>query len=195
MAKASVFGSEGHEFQLNPPLPEQDVLAFETFHQVQLPGDFRHFLINVGNGGAGPSYGIFRLGEMDDNFDVAPWREVDSSVGILSHAFPHETEWNDLSAMPNPNLEEIDESEYWKQMEAFEKVYWGTAVVNGSFPICHQGCALRIVPVVTGQQAGYLWDDRRSEYGGLKPVLLADGSQASFVRWYEEWLEACLGGL
>jgi hypothetical protein len=192
--RSTIFGADAHGFHLNPTLPEGDVRAFELRHSISLPRDYREFLIKVGNGGAGPHYGIFRLGEMDDNFDMAPWREGDS-VGILSNAFPFEEEWNDISAMPKRGSEALDKSKYWEQMSAFEEVYWGTSVVNGSFPICHQGCALRILLIVTGPQAGYLWDDRRSEYAGLKPLRLADGSRATFLRWYEEWLEGCLAAL
>jgi hypothetical protein len=64
-------------------------------------------------------------------------------------------------------------------------------VMNGAVPICHEGCALRIWLVVTGKQAGKLWEDRRSEYGGLRPVRLADGSAATFSQWYNEWLDNC----
>jgi hypothetical protein len=44
--------------------------------------------------------------------------------------------------------------------------------------------------VLTGTQAGYLWEDRRSEYGGIKPLRLADGSSATFMGSYDAWLNA-----
>jgi hypothetical protein len=183
-----VFGTDFHGFRLNPALSEADIVAFERTHHVAIPGDFREFLTQIGNGGAGPFYGIFPLGKGDDNFSLRVWEQGD--VGVLSEPFPFEEEWNDLSTLPAGDLVDRDESEYWKQMD--ESTYWGTSVVNGAFPICHQGCALRILLVVTGPQAGYLWDDRRSEYGGLKPLRLADGSSATFMRWYNEWLKNCL---
>jgi hypothetical protein len=46
---------------LNPPLREVDVVAFEDVHKVSLPPDFRQVLTEVGNGGAGPLYGVFPL--------------------------------------------------------------------------------------------------------------------------------------
>ena len=98
----------------------------------------------------------------------------------------------DRPSKPDDDLIDRDEAEYWKQMKAFDRTYWNVALINGSFPICHQGCALRILLVVSGDQAGYLWDDRRSEYGGIKPIRLADGSPATFSGWYREWLDRCL---
>lgn len=188
--RPQVFGADTHGFRLNPRLDETIVSAFERTHHVTLPSDFRAFLTHIGNGGAGPFYGVFPLGEVDDNFDLRVWREEE--VGVLSEPFRFEEEWNDLSAKPPGDLAGRDESAYWKQIEAFERTYWSPALVNGAFPICHQGCALRILLVVTGHQAGYLWNDRRSEYAGLTPIRLVDGSPARFWDWYEEWLEGCL---
>jgi len=178
---------------VNPTLSEADVIAFEQEHRVTLPDDFRQFLTSVGNGGAGPFYGVFRLGEMDDGFGYRRWQEGDGVVGNLSQPFPFQEEWNDLSTMPPKELLEEDPSEYDRQTEIFEKVYWDASLVNGTFPICHEGCALRVLLVVSGAAAGYLWEDRRSEYGGLEPLRLTDGSFATFAGWFEEWLESSLG--
>ena len=191
-AQPDVFGAEVHGFRLNPPLSEAEAVAFERIHNVILPHDFRQFLTSVGNGGAGPFCGIFPLGNTDDNFGLRVWQENDDLVGILSEPFTFEEEWNDISAMPAEELADRDESEYWRQMDAFESVYWGNSLVNGAIPICHEGCALRIWLVVSGPQTGYLWEDRRSEFGGLKPVRHADGSSATFASWYDEWMNACL---
>jgi hypothetical protein len=107
-----VFGADVHRFQLNPPRPEADVLEFEVRHGVTLPREYREFLIDIGDGGAGPFYGIFPLGEVDSSFKLRVWEEFD--VGVLSEPFPFEQKWNDLSAMPH-ELVNRDESEYWKQ--------------------------------------------------------------------------------
>jgi hypothetical protein len=129
---------------------------------------------------------------MDGPFGFRDWQEDDEMVGVLSEPFRFEEEWNDLSAKPADGLAARDESEYWRQMDAFERVYWDNSLVNGAIPICHEGCALRIWLVINGTQSGYLWEDRRSEDGGLNPLRLTDGSAATFARWYDEWMNACL---
>jgi hypothetical protein len=132
------------------------------------------------------------LGVVDEGFGFRNWHEPDGLVGLLSEPFRLREEWNDLSSMPLPDLAELDEGEYDRRLEQFEKTYWSDELVNGAMPICHEGCAMRILLALTGTQAGNLWEDRRSEYGGLRPVLLSDGSKARFGSWYLEWLDACL---
>ena len=186
------FGADVHGFRLNPPLSEADVMAFENVHNVSLPHDFRQFLTDIGNGGAGPFYGVFPLGKIDENFGLGTWQEDDGFVGVLSEPFPLEQEWNDIASQPSAELAEGDESEYSRQMDNFQSTYWRSSLVNGAIPICHEGCGLRIWLVLTGTQAGYLWEDRRSEYAGLKPLRLTDGSSATFAGWYDAWLSDCL---
>jgi hypothetical protein len=189
--KGSVFGAGSHGFHLNPPISESEAGAFEQEHGVLLPPDYRQFLTRLGNGGAGPFYGIFPLGVMDDNFDFRVWHENDGMVGTLSKPFRFQDEWNDVSAMPHEHLLEQDAEEYDRQIERFERTYWSSDLMNGAIPICHEGCALRIWMVVAGEQAGKLWEDRRSEYEGVMPVCLDDGSPATFSEWYMEWLDTC----
>jgi len=173
---------------LNPVIAEDRVEAFEQSHSICLPSEYRDFLIRIGNGGAGPYYGVFSLGAVDDGFAVRDWKVNDNLVGDPSKPFRFEDAWNDTSKMPPDDLLEQSEEEYWRQMESFEKTYWNSELMNGAIPICHQGCALRIWLVVTGRHSGELWDDRRSEYEGIRPLELADRSRATFGAWYDEWL-------
>jgi hypothetical protein len=187
----NVFGSDGHGFQMNPVLSESEAAAFERDHRIVLPSDYRQFAIQVGNGGAGPFYGVFPLGFRDDNFDQRQWQENDGFIGTVSEPFRFQEEWNDLSGYPEADLMKRDETEYNRQIEQFEGEYWSSELMNGGLPICHEGCALRIWLLVTGEQAGQRWEDRRSEYKGLRPVLLAGGLAATFSKWYCERLDGC----
>jgi hypothetical protein len=187
-ARSDEYGADSHQFRLNNPVTETDVSVFELRHNIRLPDDYRHFLTLIGNGGAGPFYGIFPLGMMDDGFTLRNWRENDDFVGVLSEPFRFDSAWNDLSGMPSDDMLGRDEKEYWGMMDEFERSYWGSAVVNGAIPICHEGCALRVLLAVTGEQAGRLWRDRRAEFAGLEPLLLEDGSNATFAQWYLEWM-------
>src|SRR5262245_23361595 len=116
-----VFGAELHGFALHPPLTEAAVRKFESKHRIRLPEDYRGFLIELGNGGAGPFWGVFKLGEMDDCHAFKKWREGDLMVGVLSQPFPHTAAWNDLTGVPG---EMDDEQAYEKALRKFDKRYW-----------------------------------------------------------------------
>lgn len=190
VARPDVFGAIGHEFRLGNPLEEREVAAFERTHGISLPGDYRAFLTSAGNGGAGPFWGVFPLGQMDDIGEtLQSWREGDGFVGRLREPFALSVAWNDVSDMPAADLFERDEAEYELRMSAFDELYWESSRVNGAIPICHVGCALRIWLVVTGAQKGYLWRDDRADYKGLKPLALHNGERATFGEWYGEWLD------
>src|SRR5437660_10695527 len=121
VAQPDVFGADGHHFKLNPPLSETEVIAIEHHHNVSLPVDYRNFITQIGNGGAGPYYGIFPLGQMDGTgYTLQTWRESDL-VGILAEPFSLRDPWNDLSGMPTEDPLETDECEYTRKMEAFDK--------------------------------------------------------------------------
>ena len=195
-AGLELFGADAHRFTINPPLRDSEVLAFEESHHISLPSDYRHFLSDIGNGGAGPYYGVFPLGQMDGSRGkLHSWRERDGFVGVLSEPFPLRDTWNDLSGQPSANLIDADPEEYDRQLTAFEKLYWGSARLNGAFPICHMGCALRIWLVVSGEEAGHLWLDRRAEDIGISPLTLKNKSRATFSSWYQKWLDDALQSL
>lgn len=51
----------GHQYKFNSCLNESDIASFEQKFGVKLPEEYRDFLLIVGNGGAGPDYGILSL--------------------------------------------------------------------------------------------------------------------------------------
>jgi len=193
-ARPAVFGANRHYWVLNESLPETEVSAFERFHRVSLPSDYREFLTRIGNGGAGPFYGVFPLGQMDGTAQLLKeWHENDGFVGVLSEPFPLRDAWNDLSGMPPEELLDSDEDEYFRRVGAFdEKTYWHSSRMNGAIPICHIGCALRIWLVVTGDEAVNLWRDGRADRTGLSPLTSQTGSRTTFSPWYDEWLQGAI---
>ena len=55
------FGAKDHKYELAPPASLEEVEAFEQETGVWLPEGYRNFLLQAGNGGAGPFYGLFSL--------------------------------------------------------------------------------------------------------------------------------------
>ncbi len=188
-ARAPVFGAESHRFRLNPCLPEQDVVAFEERYGIRLPADYREFVTSVGNGGAGPYYGLFPLGCWDgERGGVEPWVQGKYPVGSLATPFPLVEKWNEPGSSPA-----VVDADRAVREDPLEGGYFFS--LDGAMPICHEGCGHMIWLVLTGAEAGRLWYDSRVSDAGLGPVLLADGSRAAFSSWYGAWLEKAVGAL
>jgi hypothetical protein len=183
-----LFGAIGHHYLLNPTLSPQVVSVFERRHQIELPEDYRAFLVELGNGGVGPFYGVFKLGETYES----TWQEGDGFVGILRNPFPHRTPWNwpqERLAQPESFPSEEAETE-WNAR--FDAEYYDASLVDGAIPICEHGCALRTWLVVHGPERGKVWYDARADLGGLEPHLAADGRALTFSDWYRGWLDRSL---
>jgi hypothetical protein len=190
-----IFGAIGHQYAVNQALTESEIAAFELKFGCRFPEQYRTFIAHVGNGGAGPFYGLFPLGMHDDDFDLCPW-DKGSLLGDPGKPFRFNGEWNlssdFMSQEPDPDesTSEEDEDRMWEEWDAkLEAEYWASDLMDGAIPICHEGCALRNWLVVTGPLAGTVWMDYRADMGGVMPCVGADGEPMSFQDWYLGWLD------
>nr|PZN44295.1 MAG: SMI1/KNR4 family protein [Actinomycetota bacterium] len=154
-----LFGAREHRHRLNPPLSTEEILAFEKRMGVELPAAYRTFLATVGNGGAGPHYGLFGLAEALREDEK--WHE--GMPGFYATPFPHTTNWN-------PRFEE--------QPEDYEGPSW----ITGSLILGHFGCGAFHRLVVSGELAGEVWFDDRASDGGVT-------REGEFADWYLSWLD------
>src|SRR5690242_18897074 len=92
-----VFGAASHRYELSPRVALWEIEAFERQHSVTLPFGYRTFLLEAGNGDAGPGYGLFPLAEYAVELSDAPH-------DFLSRPFPHREPWH-------PPI--VDESAYF----------------------------------------------------------------------------------
>lgn len=190
-----LFGSKTHDYQLNPPIELSTIEQFEARHGISLPDDYRLFITEIGNGGAGPYEVLLPFGELADG---RSWEESDL-VGDVSQPFPHVEAWNlpvtfweqfpDIS--PNtPREEEEKLLAEWGKLEW--EHYLNPAIMNGAIPICDRGCGLVQWLVVNGKQKGFVWDDFRADQAGIRPVRDVSGRQVTFSDWYMTWLSDSL---
>ena len=193
-----VFGANGHRYILNPPIDASIVLDFERLHCVQLPADYRQFITRIGNGGAGPYYGVFKFGEHDEAWGHRDW-DGGHLTGNFARPFPHTTAWNlpreFWMARPQADLDtpEDEEDRLWEEWDKIlDRDYWNPSLVDGAIPICHLGCAIRHWLVINGPQRSFIWNDDRANEGGLSPVIDKLGNQQTFTEWYLGWLNDAL---
>jgi len=181
-ATFEVFGAELHEYKLNACLKDVHIAAFETKYNIILPSEYRRFLLEVGNGGAGPGYGLYVLETAVESY--LP------NYQILSQPFPLTQPWNDLDLVRD--------------------VYLDNKFVQGTLTIANYGCGIYALLVISGEQQGKIWIDDRTNDSGIYPAsrnfchyfhdLDADdflpdndyGEPLSYDDWYEDWLNRSL---
>ncbi|MER7129893.1 SMI1/KNR4 family protein [Streptosporangium saharense] len=191
----TVFGSASHAWALEPPLKADDLVEIETQLRVELPGEYRSFLLQAGCGGAGPAYGLFPLRRMGGRWqwegDGADLTDLDT----LGQPFPHVEAFNPADGLPAPPDEEdfdsteefnVAEDAYWEQHDAI--VHHSQHSI-GLLYLCHLGCALWEALVVSGPARGQMWADNTADDDGFRP-LFDDGKPLGFTRWYRRWLDA-----
>ncbi|MCL1993099.1 MAG: SMI1/KNR4 family protein [Spirochaetes bacterium] len=167
------FGAAEHKFILNPVLPEADVKNFEREHNIELPKDYFYFVTNIGNGGAGPGYGLLPLETWSRELADPP------AGDFLNTPFPHTAPWNDTV------FYELDD-------DGGDDFYHSNKYVTGAIRIAHYGCGIMYMLVVTGNEKGHIWvDDRCSDYG----IYPAANPPVGFETWYTDWLEKSAGEL
>lgn len=92
-----VSGSEGHyghHYRLGPVMSEAELTDFEGKYRIRIPDDYRQFLLNVGNGGAGPSWGLYPLDirgcDPTKPFPYVTPDDCESVAAINGNGFPIE---------------------------------------------------------------------------------------------------------
>jgi len=165
-----VFGASSHRYVLNPPVSEAEVQQFEEQYRIQLPACYRTFLTEVGNGGAGPFYGIYPLGKDINEFCY------DDSFDFLRNdcvLYPKMTDeyWDNL-------VNRLKDEEDDTPSETLAGIVFG-----GLLPIGHQGCTYYHVLVLNGNWEGKVVN---VDYDLQKPKFTFDDN---FLDWYERWLD------
>ncbi|MEV4063012.1 SMI1/KNR4 family protein [Nonomuraea dietziae] len=192
----AVFGSASHGWKLEPPLGAEELVEVEAQLRIELPGEYRSFLLQVGCGGAGPAYGIFPVRRVDGRWqwdgDGAELTDLDT----LDQPFPHVEAFNPADRLPAPpdeadfdSIEKFNAAEdaYWKQ---YDMIVCDPRHSIGLLYLCHLGCAYREALVITGPARGQMWADNTASDAGFEPLYDDDRKPLGFSRWYRRWLDA-----
>lgn len=179
-AALQVFGASSHLYELNPVKEEKELLAFEKKYNIRLPEGYRDFLLHIGNGGAGPYYGLQKL--EDGLYDDLDRKEEDCLIDP-SVEFPHTEPWN--MEFPDNGTDE--------EYSTRDEIYFSTKWTSGVLRICNFGCGIFINLVVKGQEYEYIWVDDRCSNNGIYPDhYFGNNEKIDFLSWYELWLDQSL---
>jgi len=180
-----VFGAGDHRYQLAPPLADEYVQALEQEQGIVLPPGYRQFLIQAGNGGAGPYYGIHAL-----EFSLERWRDWCRDLRYLRRPFPLTGDvefWDELNAetrWANHVYRLEHDLAYEAAWDAIIEKYAQPTYRAGTLAVCDYGCGGVFHLVVNGAEPDTVWFyDYETGFYSL---------QIRFLDWYAMWLDDAL---
>ncbi len=166
------FGAYSHLYKLAAPAGEEAIQEFEEQQGIRLPEEYRDFLMLVGNGGAGPYYGLYGLKALKE--------ELSDSHGVRLYR-----------VMEEPVIYPKMSDEEWDRMADPEGRRKGEEVhpYAGILPIGTQGCTLMTGLMLAGPYRGQVvyYDE---DFCG--PPFFA--REKGFLEWYERWLREVIAG-
>lgn len=161
-----VFGARKHRYKLNEPLSVDELRRFEQAHGITLPEPYAAFLTELGNGGAGPYYGIHPLGK-NQSIDLDLIREP-SPLRPGAEQAPSEASDGGLD-------DDDEEDEY-----------------PGLLNIGEQGCTYETMLMITGEYRGkviYIDLDSQRTFFTYEANFLD-----WYERWLDETIAGCDSG-
>ena len=182
-----VFGADAHQYHLNPPVSEAEVLAFEKKYGVQLPECYRAFMLTIGDAKAkksdfiaGPYFGLYAFGT---SVDSLLYEKIETYLKAPCNLSPDMTqeEWETLSdpLLPSEEEEEDDDDKYFAER---------AKVFGGLLPLGSQGCTYEHALVLNGKYAG------RVVNVDLDLAQPKFAFETNFLDWYERYLDEVISG-
>lgn len=190
-----MFGSSRHRYVLNPPIRKSFVQGVEQKYGFKLPEDYFQFITEVGDGGAGPDYGIWPFTDFlmkGNSPSIEKFKEAYRCS--LSNSFtPRQMQ-----------LEEVEEycivsKEFYKENPDKYFIYkkfddedscdengffipdTDLCDTNGFFVLGTHGCQFDFGIVISGEMRGQvLTTDNEGAY-----AVIAH----NFSEFYQEWLD------
>ncbi len=181
--KCQMFGASNHRYRLNPPAEAEVVRRAEAEYGFSMPEDYVRFITEIGDGGAGPDYGIgsFQMFlKPNKNHGVERFRQSCR----LSLARPFE---------PRPMApEEVEEysictkEAYDENPESYFTFYGGDhddlCDTQGFYTLGTHGCQWDFGLITAGPYRGQVFDtDNEGAYRFLA---------RSFDEFYQKWLDS-----
>lgn len=172
-SERTVFASDTHQYRLNQVIPIEQVKRYEETYHVELPEEYKFFLTKVGNGGAGPYYGLYPLEKAE------LYHEYIAESG--KPAWIDDTLTNETWAEKMKSRSGTDDQEYDRIMGS---------IVCGLNVIGTQGCTFDHLLMNSGSEKGRIvYIDWNLSLGNV-PWLTG----MSFLDWYEQFFLEIING-
>lgn len=177
-----IFGADHHKYKLNPPASPEQVRQFEEMHNLLLPEEYKFFLTQIGNGGAGPYYGLYSLEEVERYTEYLETPETAAKARAAEDPAPA---FIDRRMTPEDWAARMEELDNCSEEEYDPLMY---QLCAGMLVIGTQGCTYDTVLMCQGSERGkivYIDWNLEPKYG---PYLTG----MPFLYWYEMYFQEIL---
>ncbi len=164
------FGACKHKYHLEGPISEEKVRLIEERYSFQLPDDYRRFITEVGNGGAGPGYGLNSF-NVNDN-EALKWC---SKPFILMADHKPDDDIDDL-------LDRLDAQDT-KFCDSLITAFQDNIMFAGNLVLAGYGCGETRNLIVNGPCKGEVW-----AFDGTQNCIIRN--KQSFMDWYMSWIDS-----
>lgn len=177
------FGASAHQYRLNPPIERSFVRNIEERYGFTLPEDYFRFITEVGDGGAGPDYGIMPFA---DFLTAGNSLRAEQLKEAYRHSLARAFLLQPMAAEEVENFAIVTREGYEKNPDAFF-VCEGSidndelSESYGFYVLGTHGCQWDFGLIITGDRRGQVFDtDNEGAYGFVSE---------SFDSFYQNWLE------
>lgn len=166
-SERKIFGASKHQYSLNPVISINKIREYEKKYNFKLPEEYVFFLTKVGNGGAGPHYGIYSLEEMARQ--TSCWGNPGEKAWIDENLTLEQ--WNEkMNFLDDCNDDDLYENEM-------------SNLFNGFIIIGTQGCTYDTLLLCNGSEKGKIvYIDWNLEEGYMPHLI-----KLNFLHWYENF--------
>ncbi len=186
-----ISGSECHTHLLRPPLSMEELDAWESLMQVSLPADYRTYLTKLGNGGAGPSYGLTPFHSPMEEALQKPTVFSDDAQPQFDqlarqwYVYMHEDEY-ELYEDYCRNTAEKDRLSFndWdnRRYDFIDRTVKQFLFENGQLFIANQGCSNDVYLLLNGSHRG-MCNCNSTEYDYSYPFWYQKADHHSAIIW------------
>jgi hypothetical protein len=185
----SSLAGRAHGYRLREPVDPATLDRAERAIASPLPEGYRHFVTAIGDGGAGPYWGVVPLGEALDRLEA-----FSGDLASLGRDCPlsADVDFGEVTGQPDDwdaHVARLEsDAAYQAHYDRLTEEYSGPLWLDGRLPIIDYGCGDWFFLVVRGPRRGTVWVD--SVDGGTGLYCL----EVDFPTFYGRWLRHALSG-
>lgn len=180
-----MFGVADHQYRLGSPVDLAFVRTIEEAYHFRFPEDYVQFITEVGDGGAGPGYGLYPFGyyctEVESTKEAKAREIYLRGLGRKLKLLPIESEWLEDFCISKEEYEKNPEKYFRGGKGSFN---WDNGTPYGFFHLGTYGCWRDFGLITAGERYGQVFIHNTEGAFELEA--------RNFEEFYQDWLNSIL---